>query len=129
MIRSLLRTFGSSALATAAVALAWTGTASAADAEKGKALFVQNCASCHGETGKGDGPVGQALNPSPRDLSKGNFKFDTDGDGKAGTDTDITNVIKNGAAAYGGSALMAPWPTLNDQQIEHVIAYIRTLEE
>jgi len=129
MIRSLLRTFGSSALATAAVALAWTGTAAAADAEAGKAIFVQNCASCHGETGKGDGPVGQALNPKPRDLSKGNFKFDTDGDGEAGTDTDITNVIKNGAAAYGGSALMAPWPTLDDEQIQDVIAYIRTLEE
>jgi mono/diheme cytochrome c family protein len=39
-------------------------------------------------------------------------------------------VIKNGAAAYGGSALMAPWGgTLSDAQIQDVIAYIRTFHK
>lgn len=117
------------AAALGLVALAASGPAAAADAEAGKAVFVTNCASCHGETGKGDGPVGSALDPKPRDFTEGNFKFDTDDDGKAGTDTDLTNVIKNGAAAYGGSPLMAPWAHLPEEDIANLVAYIRTLEK
>jgi len=35
---------------------------------KGKALFEGKgtCFNCHGKEGKGDGPAGQILNPSPR---------------------------------------------------------------
>ncbi len=36
---------------------------------KGKALFMDNCASCHGKTGRGDGEAGKALNPPPADLA------------------------------------------------------------
>lgn len=117
----------------AGIAAAWLlclpGAALAGDAAAGKDPFVANCASCHGESGKGDGPVGAALNPRPRDFTVGEFKFDTDGDGKAGTDTDLQNVIRNGGAAYGGSPLMAPWPTLSDEQVANVIAYIRSLKK
>lgn len=35
---------------------------------KGKELFNTNCASCHGETGQGNGPAGAALNPPPRNF-------------------------------------------------------------
>ena len=101
----------------------------AGDAAAGKATFIANCASCHGEGGKGDGPVGAALNPPPRDFTKAEFKFDTNGDGKTGTDEDLTNVIRNGGAAFGGSPLMAPWPTLSDAEVSNVIAYIRSLKK
>jgi len=103
--------------------------AAAGDAAAGKALFDVNCMSCHGATGKGDGPVGAALNPKPRDLSVGAVTFDTDDDGEAGTDTDIINVISNGAAAYGGSALMAPWPAFSDEDKANLLAYIRSLKQ
>ncbi len=113
------------------LALAGLGAvnAHAADAAAGKAIFDTNCQSCHGATGKGDGPVGAALDPKPRDLSVGEFKFDTDKDGSAGTDADIKNVVQKGAGAYGGSMLMAPWPTLSDTDIENVTAYIRSLKQ
>jgi mono/diheme cytochrome c family protein len=46
------------------------GTAAAQDpAGFGKALFVENCAVCHGATGAGDGPVGQLLRKQPRNLT------------------------------------------------------------
>ena len=36
---------------------------------EGKKIFTANCTSCHGDSGKGDTPVGKALNPHPRDLT------------------------------------------------------------
>jgi mono/diheme cytochrome c family protein len=117
------------AAAFAAVALLAPGAALAADAAAGKTAFTTNCASCHGDSGKGDGPVGAALNPPPRDFSKGEFKFDTDGDGKTGTDADLKNVIQKGGGAYGGSVLMAPWPSLSDADITNLIAHIRSLKK
>jgi len=118
-------------LATALIAPA---TALAAgDVEAGREKFQTYCASCHGASGKGDGPTGKALAASgqtaPRDLSKGEFKLDTDGDGKTGTDADIKNVITKGAMAFGGSPMMAPVAGLSDQDLENLVAFIRSLEE
>ena len=115
-------------LALAALAaLLVPAMASAGDAAAGKPLFQANCASCHGMDGKGDGPVGSVLDPPPRDFTKGDFKYDTDGDGKPGTDADLKNLITKGAAAYGGSPLMAAQPTLTAAQVDDVVAYIRSL--
>ncbi len=113
-------------------ALALPSSALAADVAAGKAKFNELCVSCHGESGKGDGPTGKALaaagQPAPRDFSTGDFKFDTDKDGKAGTDADLKNVIAKGAMAFGGNAMMAP-VVLNDTDMANVIAFIRSLEQ
>jgi len=37
---------------------------------RGKALFAQTCATCHGPEGKGDGPGGTGLNPKPRNFTQ-----------------------------------------------------------
>lgn len=37
---------------------------------RGEALFKQNCTSCHGDTGHGDGPASGTLNPRPRNFSQ-----------------------------------------------------------
>lgn len=37
--------------------------------DKGRDLYNTNCASCHGETGAGNGPAGAALNPPPRNFA------------------------------------------------------------
>jgi mono/diheme cytochrome c family protein len=115
----------------AAVALASLPLAAqaAGDAAAGKQTFETLCATCHGTTGKGDGPAGVALDPRPRDFSKGEFKYDANKDGKPGEDEDLALIIKNGAGAYGGSPLMAPWGHLSDAEIQNVIAYVRTLKK
>ena len=116
-------------MAALATLLAPAG-ALAGDAAAGKAAYTTNCVSCHGETGKGDGPVGQILQPPPRDFSLGDFKIDADEDGTAGTDADLKAVISKGAAAFGGDQMMAAWGSvLSDEDVDNVVAYIRTLKQ
>ncbi len=43
---------------------------------RGEQLFADNCASCHGKEGKGDGPMAANLSPKPRDLIEGHWKSD-----------------------------------------------------
>ena len=59
---------------------------------KGKALFEGKgtCFDCHGKEGKGDGPAGAILNPTPRDFT--NCKFH-----KKRKDGEFFWVIKNGS--------------------------------
>lgn len=38
--------------------------------ELGKAAYQQYCASCHGSSGRGDGPVAESLATPPLDLTK-----------------------------------------------------------
>lgn len=73
----------------------------------GQKLFTQNCAMCHGNEGKGDGPAGQALNPKPRNLVEGPWK-------KGGGFIGLFNVVTNGLpgtsmAAYGHLKVVDRW--------------------
>ena len=45
------------------------GTAQSGYVAKGKRLFAQYCASCHGVDGRGQGPVAMALKGTPPDLT------------------------------------------------------------
>ena len=40
-----------------------------ASAERGRLIYTQSCVTCHGVTGKGDGPSAVAIRPPPADLS------------------------------------------------------------
>ena len=37
---------------------------------EGRALFMDNCAQCHGTSGRGDGPWAAELTPHPSDLTQ-----------------------------------------------------------
>ena len=47
----------------------WSQWENKALAKKGKTLYRQHCASCHGIRGKGDGPVSDGLAHKPADLT------------------------------------------------------------
>ncbi|MFQ5960509.1 MAG: c-type cytochrome, partial [Candidatus Methylomirabilales bacterium] len=94
---------------------------SAGDPAKGKAKYQEVCAVCHGQSGKGDGPTAAALPVKPRDHTDAAYM------GKL-TDKEIFDTIKLGGEGVDKSAIMPKWgPLLTDQQIEDLVAYIRTL--
>ncbi|GJM14455.1 MAG: hypothetical protein DHS20C12_28580 [Pseudohongiella sp.] len=44
--------------------------ASASNVAAGRTLFAENCASCHGNEGKGDGPAGVILDPPATNIAR-----------------------------------------------------------
>jgi mono/diheme cytochrome c family protein len=51
----------------------------AVETAKGKGLFNTQCATCHGDQGKGDGPGGLQLHPHPGNLSSEEVQKQPDG--------------------------------------------------
>lgn len=99
--------------------------------EKGKAVYngAGACASCHGPEGKGDGQAAVALDPKPRSFAEGTFVLDTDGDGKPGSETDLFNVITNGAQKYGGSVMMVGRPDLSEEDRRAMVKFVLSLKK
>jgi cytochrome c oxidase cbb3-type subunit III len=91
------------------------------DPEAGKKTYALLCASCHGNTGKGDGPAAAALPTKPQSHADGKYM-------NALTDQHLFKSIKEGGASVGRSPLMPPWGgQLTDQDIWNLVSYIRTL--
>ena len=44
----------------------------------GQEIYLSNCATCHGKTGKGDGIARAALNPKSRNYVTEGFKYGDD---------------------------------------------------
>jgi mono/diheme cytochrome c family protein len=108
-----------------AVAVGGAGTAS-----KGKVLYDQICASCHGATGKGDGVAGMALDPKPANFTNHEeMALLNDVYIRAVTKAGKHDAMK-GAEKYGFSALWMPaFPSLKDAEITALIAMIRDIQK
>ncbi|HEX2492478.1 MAG TPA: cytochrome c [Steroidobacter sp.] len=93
----------------------------------GAQVYQQYCATCHGPAGKGDGPASAGLNPKPASFATKSFRLDPNANGTKGEIDDIKAVVREGAAKYGGSPLMAPWPMLSPDQLQAVAEHVRSL--
>lgn len=51
-------------------AVGWAAADDSPTVDWGRDLYMSYCVSCHGWTGKGDGPAGLALKSPPADLTK-----------------------------------------------------------
>jgi len=81
---------------------------------QGKALWLQNCAFCHGADGSGQNWIGSFLDPSPRDLRDEEFMSTM-------TRELLMERITNGLA----NTSMPAWKqVLSREQISQIISYI-----
>jgi high-affinity iron transporter len=109
------------AIALAAVAVADTPHApplSPAVLSAGRSLYegsAGGCFACHGVTGEGNGPVGFALKPPPRNFTRDPFKG---GDSIEQVYTTITNGLPNTA--------MVPFTKLTDYERWALAYYVLT---
>jgi copper transport protein len=83
----------------------------------GQQVFTENCAVCHGEAGRGNGPAAAGLTLKPPDYGNGHLDIHTDGD--------IFYWIQNGISQ--GSPMPAFKDKLTDDQIWNVVNYVRRL--
>jgi len=106
-------------------AVAATRVAAARDAERdvtaGRELYARQCAVCHGDGGRGDGPSAAGFGTKPADLTDGRLMNGL-------PDEFLASVIVNGGPAVGLAPTMPGFRGhLGDDQVRQVIAYVRSL--
>jgi mono/diheme cytochrome c family protein len=92
----------------------------AATLEQGRDLYRIHCASCHGQTGAGDGPAAASLEVPPRDFRTGEFSF-VDPSGLPSHEALVAH-IRRGAPERG----MPSWKGMRDEDLSALADYIKT---
>jgi mono/diheme cytochrome c family protein len=82
--------------------------AAAAAGIEAKQLYESLCFTCHGSSGRGDGPGAAALDPKPRSFADAAWQDAT-------SDEQIHKAIVYGGAAVGKSPMMPGQPQLKDK--------------
>jgi mono/diheme cytochrome c family protein len=89
---------------------------------RGEAIYQGKgtCFTCHGVTGKGDGPAGLELKPKPRDFTNPKFH-------ELRTDGELFWVIRNGSS---GTRMFSYAPSIiTEEEAWMVIHYLRTFPQ
>jgi mono/diheme cytochrome c family protein len=90
-------------------------TPSQADLPAARKLYLDKCAECHGDTGKGDGPQSKMYDPLPSDLA----------------DAAQMNAVSDGELFYKISQGHRPMPAfrkrLTEEQRWQLVIFLRTL--
>lgn len=83
---------------------------------RGAELYATNCASCHGDGGMGDGPVGTSLDPAPAPVAHTSRMM---------ADDYLFWRVSEGGAPFNTS--MPPWKFMEEQARWDMVNYIRAL--
>lgn len=93
------------------------------DAERGKKLYMNYCASCHGVDAKGRGPVASSLKKQPTDLTKlqKGPKFPT---------SEVTRKISGSSLSpIHGKKDMPVWGLIFSQEdITNLVKYLESIQ-
>jgi mono/diheme cytochrome c family protein len=114
------------------VAWQWRSNTTPGRLAEGQRLYAQNCAACHGETGKGDGVIAPSLQktPMPGMNMRGHETIApidfTDAKNMLGA----SEAILAGKIVRGGMGTGMPYwgPIFTDKQVQTVIDYLWTFQ-
>jgi mono/diheme cytochrome c family protein len=85
-----------------------------------KTNWANNCAQCHGPTGKGDTKMGKMLNAMDLTDPKKQASF---------TDAKAAAAIKDGVKQNGKTTMKAFAGKLSDDEIKALVTYVRSLKK
>jgi len=91
--------------------------------EKGKEIYREKCAWCHGDSGKGDGPSAAYSSPQPRNFTKSHIKIRSTAFGKIPTDQDLFDRITLGMPG----TTMPDWSYLSISDRWSLVLYLKSL--
>jgi cbb3-type cytochrome oxidase cytochrome c subunit len=91
-------------------------TNNSAISNSGRGIYMQNCAVCHGVTGRGNGPVSSSMIKKPANFTRPYFK--------AYKDSLWYWRVKEGVA---GTRMPRWGRSLSEQQMAYLVAFLKTL--
>lgn len=91
-------------------------TDNSAIANSGRGIYMQNCAVCHGVTGRGNGPISSSMIKKPANLTRPFYA--------AYSDALYYWRVKEGVA---GTRMPRWGRSLSEQQMAYLVAFIKTL--
>ncbi len=89
----------------------------------GARAYARYCATCHGALGEGDGPTARWLDPPPRDLAAGSYRWRSTPSGSPPTSEDLLRTIDEGVP---GTSMPAWRDRLAPTTRRALVAYLRT---
>jgi mono/diheme cytochrome c family protein len=95
---------------------------SVAALERGRVVYACYCRPCHGDQGDGKGSAAGGMQPPPRDLRLGVYKFGAVAAGSLPTDADFVRIIRGGLHGTAMQAWDVPVAELDDL-IQYVKAF------
>lgn len=123
-------------LATSATGVPPASVLEQPEAARGRALFMEHCASCHGAGARGDGPVAASLRDFPGDLTQFAKR-----NGGLFPSAKVRQIIEGSGVGAHGSGEMPVWghvfrrvPTDTDDgspaaRIEAIVRYLESIQE
>lgn len=113
------RAFGT--LACFGLLLAVADSIWAQNQSEGKKLYLTYCSSCHGDSGKGDGPAARSLPVKPADHTDGSVMNQL-------SDKFLRDIISKGGSAVGKSAMMPGWGgQFKENELRDIVVYVRSI--
>lgn len=93
--------------------------------DRGKKLYDQHCAACHGDGGRGNGMGAQFMLTRPRDFTKSKYRYRSTPVGSLPLDGDIYRTLYRGLP---GSA-MPHWRDLPGEHLWLLVDYVKSFRE
>ena len=89
---------------------------------RGRKIYAEACAPCHGIRGDGKGPAAKRFDPAPRNFRRGTFKFRTTASGALPLDIDLERTVREGVP---GTEMPRWKDVLSEQDIKIVVQYVK----